>query len=146
FAASRVRSHQNASDLVQEVYFQIVRFPPPLPIRDPRAYLFRIAWHICNQFNRRAKRDPVKFDSEAAQAASESAQPWIADASDELTFFEQFETVLRQLPEPVQAALLLCKRDGLSHKEAARRLGVSVHTIHKYIGRALVHFRKGRAP
>jgi DNA-directed RNA polymerase specialized sigma24 family protein len=37
--------------------------------------------------------------------------------------------------------LLLVKRDGMSHAEAARSAGLSVHTIEKYVGDARARLR-----
>ncbi len=144
FGNSRLKRGLSAQDMVQEIFLQFVRFRPQEGIRDTRAYLFKIAWHIVHRFNRREAHNLERMsyhDSTHVETVADS-QPelWIGDPCHELAFREQFNHVLGELPGPVQAALLLYKRDGLSHKEIARRLGLSVNTVTKYIGRAVLHF------
>jgi RNA polymerase sigma factor (sigma-70 family) len=144
FGNSRLRPGLSTQDMVQEIFLQFVRFRPQEGVRDTRAYLFKIAWHIVHRFNRREARAAERMShhefSHLETVADSQPELWIGDACDELSFREQFNQVLNELPGPVQAALLLYKRDGLSHKEIARRLGLSVNTVTKYIGRAVLHF------
>lgn len=144
FGNSRLKAGVSAQDLVQEIFLQFVRFRPQENVRDTRAYLFKIAWHIAHRFNRREAKTLARMSyhdfSHIETVADARQELWIGDACDEIAFREQFHRVLGELPQPVQAALLLYKRDGLSHKEIARRLGLSVNTVTKYISRAVLHF------
>ena len=49
--------------------------------------------------------------------------------------------MLNELPALQQAVLLLMKRDGFSHDEVARELGISPFTVRKYISLAYAHIR-----
>jgi RNA polymerase sigma factor (sigma-70 family) len=141
FGQARLRNRQNSRDLVQEVFLQLVRFPPAEALRDAQAYLYRIAWHIVNRENRKLAENRVSYhDSRIITAVAES-QASAGDTLDAVAFQQQFRRVLSELPSEVQAALLLFKRDGLSHKEIARRLGISSNTVKAYISRGVAHFR-----
>jgi RNA polymerase sigma-70 factor (ECF subfamily) len=50
--------------------------------------------------------------------------------------FEQFLSVLAELPELCQHAFVLNKLDGLNHTEVARSLGISTKTAQRYILKA----------
>lgn len=143
FFKLKSRNAQHSNDLVQEVYLQALRFPPAEQLREPLAYLFKIAWHVVNRFNQRTRTDPVSYDSVVAEERAEfgGADLWSVDISEQAGLEEQFDRVLRELPPKMQAVLLLRKRDGLSYKEIARETSLSVHTVKKYIARAVVHFK-----
>jgi RNA polymerase sigma factor (sigma-70 family) len=49
------------------------------------------------------------------------------------------------LPPIYQSILLMRKRDGLSHGEIAQKLGISIHTVRKYLTRAITECRKAHS-
>lgn len=49
----------------------------------------------------------------------------------------EIDTILHNLPSKVRAALLLCKLDGLSYREIAEQLHVSLSSVEKYIATGL---------
>jgi RNA polymerase sigma-70 factor (ECF subfamily) len=53
-------------------------------------------------------------------------------------------TVLERLPDRVRAAFVLHRFEELSYAEIARRLGVSVSSIEKYISQALKELTAAR--
>jgi RNA polymerase sigma-70 factor (ECF subfamily) len=53
-------------------------------------------------------------------------------------------TVLERLPDRVRAAFLLHRFEELSYSEIAKRLGVSVSSIEKYISQALKELTAAR--
>jgi RNA polymerase sigma-70 factor (ECF subfamily) len=53
-------------------------------------------------------------------------------------------TVLERLPDRIRAAFLLHRFEELSYSEIAKRLGVSVSSIEKYISQALKELTAAR--
>src|SRR5687768_1144029 len=110
----------------------VVRFlqaPQRGPVREPLAYLYRIAANLLNDLYDREQRAPVTFDSEVVDSLAE--QPPEIDGnelSEQLSAQRQLERTLAQLPVIYQAVLLLRKRDGLSCAEIAKELHISQHT------------------
>ncbi len=51
-------------------------------------------------------------------------------------------SAINNLPERCRQVFLLCKRDGLSHREVSERLGISVKTIENQITKAMKALRK----
>jgi RNA polymerase sigma factor (sigma-70 family) len=145
FFARRSRSAQNAEDLVQEIYVQLLRFPPTETLRRPQDYLYKIAWRVVNRANQRAHLDEhqmVTADSDTLEwLSAQSATPWAPDISEQLGTREQLQRLLAQLPSAWQVAVVLLRRDGFSYEEIASVMGVSIHTVKKYIAHALAHFK-----
>lgn len=134
FLARRLRGEQDAGDLAQEVYLRLLRLRDSELIQKPRAYVYTIAAHVAYQFRLRSEQNPVTFDSEAAELASTSEEHVIPDTlAEQVNAQRVLEQMLRQLPQMHQAVLVLCKRDGMSYEEIAQKLGLSVHTVKKYL-------------
>src|SRR5687767_7984797 len=62
FFTRMVRRTQDSDDLVQEVYTELLRYPPREPLREPQAYLYRVAWNVMHKWNARRQREPVPTD------------------------------------------------------------------------------------
>ncbi len=139
----RLRSAQQAQDLAQEAYLRLLRVERAELIRQPRAYLYRIAVNLVTEFRLRSQRDPVMYDSETLTEIAERT----AEASSEgerSGDAREVERLLEQLPPLYRAILVLRKRDGLSYAEIAQQLGISVHTVKKYLARAVAKCRLAR--
>jgi RNA polymerase sigma-70 factor (ECF subfamily) len=142
FLMRRLRSTQNAQDLAQETYLRLLRMERHELVRKPQAYLYRIASNLVYEFKLRERNDPVRFDSEELERAAESPTvPATADASDDLSLSQQLEILLAPLPPLYRAVFVLRKQEGMSYPEIARRLDISVHTVKKYLARAVAQCR-----
>jgi len=145
FLMRRLRSTHHAQDLAQETYLRLLRMDRQELVRKPQAYLYRIASNLVYEFKLRERNEPISFDSEAFEHAAESpAVPATTDASDGLSLSQQLESVLGQLPPLYCAVFVLRKRDGMSYSEIARTLDISVHTVKKYLARAVAQCRCAR--
>jgi RNA polymerase sigma factor (sigma-70 family) len=142
FLRGRAHRSHSVNDLAQEVYLRILRFPSRDVVLQPQAYLYRIASNVAHDFNLRAQSDRVTYDSDIAESLSERPAELAADHLEEhLAAQQELTKVLAPLPPAWQAALVLCKRDGMSYVEIAKELGVSVHAVKKYIARAVAELR-----
>jgi RNA polymerase sigma-70 factor (ECF subfamily) len=142
FLMRRLRSAQNAQDLAQETYLRLLRMDRHELVRKPQAYLYRIASNLVYEFKLRERNEPVSFDSEAFEQAAETPAGMVTgDASEGLDASRQLDAVLGQLPPLYRAVFLLRKRDGMSYPEIARALDISVHTVKKYLARAVAQIR-----
>jgi len=142
----RLHNSQNAQDLAQEVYLRLLRVEDAELIRDPLAFLYRIALNLVYEFRLRRSREPVTFDSEAAEELAErpldaAAVPAEPDASEQLQMEDRLRRVLAPLPPMMRAVFVLRKRDGMSNKEIADELRISVHTVKKYLCQAVAQCR-----
>jgi RNA polymerase sigma factor (sigma-70 family) len=141
----RLDRAQDAQDLAQEVYLRLLRVDAAELVRQPRAYMFRIASHVVYEFRLREEREKehVSIDSTALDhLADRVSGPATGDFAEGASLESELARLLERLPPVERAIVLLQKREGLSYKEIARQLGLSVHTVKKYLFRALLRLRQ----
>jgi RNA polymerase sigma factor (sigma-70 family) len=139
----RVHHLEDADDLAQEVFARLLRVRDAELVRKPLAYLLGIAMHVVREFRQRKDNDRVVFDSVVSEELCEQASEGVVarDPADDLEISNRLDRALALLSPTHQLVLLLVKRDGLSHTEAARTAGLSVHTIEKYVVEARARLR-----
>jgi RNA polymerase sigma factor (sigma-70 family) len=145
FFARKSRDPNAVDDLIQNMYLALKKTRPADDVHDPRQYLFGIAWHLLHDENRRIHAEHSQsvgcnfeeFDSYAER----SNRLWVEDDTSSEQHRAELDRLLSQLPSACQVAVLRQYRDNRSYAEIARELGVTTHTVKKYIVRALNHFR-----
>jgi RNA polymerase sigma factor (sigma-70 family) len=139
FFRSSLRQSDGVEDLVQELYLAIARYPPREPLRDPSAYLYKIAWHLLQRFNKRARRAPTTVDHEMLEKLCQQSE---ADAGAELAAEQHLIALLEELPPLYGAVLFLNRRDGMNYSQIAERLEISVSQVRRYLGHTLMHLKR----
>ena len=138
FAHRRV-GVQAAQDLVQEAFVRLAERSPGQSIDKPRAYLYRTvanlaANHLARENVRvRYAAPTLEFD------ALHTTDPDPESCADAKWRFEDFLSVLEDLPELHRHVFLLHKLDGLTYTEIATRIGISRITTQRYVLKALSH-------
>ncbi|MBL8270182.1 RNA polymerase sigma factor [Steroidobacter sp.] len=138
FFQGLARQTHDAEDMLQEVYVRLARHPPSEPLRDPVAYLFRVAWSVLKRSYRHARRRPVAHDPNSIETL---LVDHAADVSDEVIAEEALLTCLKQLPPIYGAVFYLRRRDGLEYAAIAKELNISLPQVRRYLGRALAHLK-----
>jgi len=134
FLLRRVRRPADADDLAQEVFMRLLRVSKKERVANPLAYLYGIATHVVHEFRLHEAQCRVSYDSAAVERATEHPiETSQNDLPDRLHLQLQLERALLRLPPGQRAVLLLVKRDGLSHEEAAKVAGLTVQTVEKYV-------------
>ena len=142
YLVRRLPRTQDANDLIQEVFLRVLRLPRTELVRTPQAYVYGIASHVVHELRMRLQHERVTFDSHAVDHLSEQPSELPPDElAERLSTQRQLEQALARLPPTHQAVLLLHKRDGLSREEVAIALGLSAHTVKKYIFQAMAQMR-----
>lgn len=132
----RVKSRVDAEDLIQEVFLRLARRADFQSIKCIDGYLFEIAasvFHDC--LRHRYSRAMDLHEEYREQHSLEEFSPERVLIAEESV--EQVTQALRELPERVRMAFVLHRFEGLRQPEIARRLGVSVSAVEKYVMRAL---------
>ncbi len=144
FLLRRIRRDHEVEDVVQEVFMRLLRIGNTDLIRNPRAYIYGIALHVVREFRMRhvkagtwATLDPQDI-VDLAEQPGELRQDELAE---QLDIQQRLERALGRLPAAHRTVFLLHKRDGYSYEEIARQLGISVHTVDKYLLQAKVRIR-----
>lgn len=123
FIARRVRD-ADVDDLVQDVFIRIQRGLPSL--RDDQrfgAWVYQIARSVIADHSRNVARHP--------QASMELPEPSYSQDEDDTGVVEEevasyAALLVSALPSPYREALTLTELNGLTQKEAAEKLGVSL--------------------
>lgn len=132
FTQRLTRNADDAADLTQETFLRV--WKNARSWRPERArfstWLYRIARNLCVDAHRR-RREVEDVDPDTL--ASDSPDPQTAPANAELR--RALERGLAALPERQRTALLLCHR-GMSNRDAAAVLQVSVDALESLLARA----------
>jgi RNA polymerase sigma-70 factor (ECF subfamily) len=119
-----------------------VRLDEAALVRAPQAYVFRIASNLVYELRHNKRRNPVTFDSCLADAVSQStSDPRTMEPAEYLDVQQHINALLEQLPPLYAVIVVMKKRDGLSMEEIAHELGLSIHTVKKYLSKALAQIR-----
>ena len=139
FVRRYVGDASEAYDLVQETFVAawsaLSSYDPSRPMP---AWLRRIALNKCRDWSRRRQVRSFFFlaaHMDSTLAKGVVAQDTAPDAADE-SKLEVLDAAIAMLPQGLKEPLLLTVFEGLSQKEAAETLGVSIKTIETRIYRA----------
>jgi RNA polymerase sigma factor (sigma-70 family) len=142
FIGSRLPA-ADADDVAQECYLRLQRCEHLLALRDPKAFLFRVAvnlltdrarQHARRQRDLRRLGDVIPFEGAADAPCGAVALEDALLAEEALRFIT---AAVERLPAKCRQALLMQRIDGLSHEEIAATLRVSKSMVEKYIARAV---------
>jgi len=138
FIARRLRSPADARDLAHEAYVRLLRMKRGDLIRDPQAYLYRIAVNVLHEFELKRKADAVGLRrwSEYHLADTE-----VSHRERDLERLLIVEAVLGQL-SPKCRAVILDRLEGMTYQEIAAKSGISISMVKKYLARGLRHCRE----
>ncbi|MBL8269206.1 RNA polymerase sigma factor [Steroidobacter sp.] len=138
FFSGVAREKQGVDDLVQQVYLELIQYPPAELVRDPTAYLYKVAWNVVRRANAAHRRRAPTFDHETLDRLSAVRGD---DPSSEINAEEHLIHLLAQLPPVYGTVLMLRKRDGLSCDEIASRLRLSRAQVLRYLTKTYAHLR-----
>ncbi len=126
----------DAADLAHDVYLHLMKTGRVPPAGESRRHLTQIANGMVIDLYRRRQIEAAYLEVLAlvpeALAPSEEERALVIEALTEI------DAVLLQLPAKARTALLLCKLDGLSYRDIAAELQVSVSSVEKYIAAGLL--------
>ncbi len=141
FISRYVRNEADAEDLAQETfvraYFHIRAFRPHAKFVT---WLYTIATNLCrdhvrSRWTRNARQTQSLFEHEEPEDL-----PALAASPDQRALVDEqlasVEKAISELPHDLRTALILTALEGLSHIEAAERLGITAKTVETRVYRA----------
>lgn len=127
-----------AEDVVQEAYCKLAAMDNFAAIQNPRAYLFSTARSIVLMYLRRSQVVSIKAVEDFEQLVVAADDPSPEDiASDREQLYILGQSVDR-LPSEQRQPFLLRVMEELSHRDIAKRLGISENAVQKRIAKSLV--------
>lgn len=138
FLLARLQNEQDAIEVAQEAYVQLLQLEKPGNVSLLEAYLFRIARNIAvDRVRQRRVRSEYLLDA-AADSVFEVDLEGEYLAGEEL---QLFWSAVRELPEKCRRAFVATKFQELSAETIAQELEVSPRMVRKYVVQALVYCR-----
>ncbi|MEM1385289.1 MAG: sigma-70 family RNA polymerase sigma factor, partial [Pseudomonadota bacterium] len=120
----RLDCREDATDLVQDTFVRLIGKPDAGAIRQPRAYLRKIAHALLVDLVRHRDIERAYLD-----ILCELGVPVMPSEEDRAIVVEtivRIEATLDALPARARAVFLMSRLEGLGHRDIARRLGVSL--------------------
>jgi RNA polymerase sigma factor (sigma-70 family) len=135
----RVRSHDEAEDLVQELFCRFASKSDDFTMDNPEAYIFQTAANLLRDRARRAKVRTL-----AVQEIGHDTQNRVEEISPERVLegrqrVEQLRNALYELPERTRVIFLLHRFEEFKYSEIAARLGISTSSVEKHMMSAIRH-------
>jgi RNA polymerase sigma-70 factor (ECF subfamily) len=141
FVARRVSGASDVDDVVQDVFLRMHKSVGAL--RDEERFgpwVYRVARSAIAEHRRARARHPVAEGAAPEEAIAPPDEPEDGAVAREVaTYVAPFITLL---PSPYREALTLTELEGLTQKEAARMLGVSVPAMKSRVQRGRERLRE----
>lgn len=135
FLQKRLSCSHRAADFVQETYLRVLLREAPPPKDYARQYLTKIAKGLLIDHYRRGRIEQAYLES--IRELPEAVAPSPEHQHETIESLILLDTLLHNLPSKAKQAFLLRRIDGLSYKDIAAQLNVSVSSVEKYIAQAL---------
>lgn len=137
----RLGSNEEANDLVQDAFTRLLGTGAVDRLREPGAFLNRIVRNLLIDRSRRlATRSPhVAIGVEVEVAVP----PDQGEAIEVEEMRHRYREVVASLPRRMREVFVLHRVEGLSYKEVAERLDISVRTVEWHIAEAIVRISRG---
>lgn len=135
----------DCEDLTQEVFVRLASRRSTEPIAQIDGYIFQTASNVLTDRVRRLavrKAERHVAYEESLHALEDFSPERVLLAREQV---EMVRIVLERLPDRVRAAFVLHRFEELGYAEIAKRLGVSVSSIEKYISQALKELTRARS-
>ena len=136
FLEKQLRLRHRVEDLLHDVFECLLRYPPAEQLRRADSYLWRIAWRLVNEANRRVAADRDQLVKAAGGAGGwtlgQSSTLAPEDITEWLAYREQARRCLEQLTPEERKAVILA-RFGCSYKEIAARMEITPEEVRKHL-------------
>jgi len=132
YAMKYTEDEAAAEDIVQALFISLWETKKYREIKDPGRFLLRAVKYRCIDHLRGKKGDSSLLPEEAA-----SSVPFEMSELKEEDIEPMFRYFASRLPEKTREIFLLSRRAGLTYREIAEELDISVKTVENQMGRAL---------
>jgi len=142
FCLGILGNRESARDLVQEVFFRLLKYRESFRPEAPFApWLYRLARNACIDHLRKSGRErPAEPDLDRPDPT-----PLVPEEIERREELQKLQTALARLPEDKRELLLLARSGTLSYEQIATLLGCSVGALKVRVHRSLQLLREAYA-
>ena len=125
---------EDVDDILQETFLRVYTANEKTRITSLQNYLFVVSRNlVMKRLSRQSREIVLEINDALVDAGDISAEIQLYHRQK----FEAFNKALSSLPEKSRRAILLRKFYGLSHREIAGKMHVSVSSVEKYISEGI---------
>jgi len=134
---SKLGNAADAADLAQDTFVRLLNRSELLELKAPRAFLRTVARGLVIDHWRREELERAYLEALARLPEQHVPSP----ESRELVFelLESIAKMLDGLKPKVRRVFLLAQCEGLTHKQIAERMEISLRSVERYVADALYH-------
>jgi len=133
----RLPSMEQAADLAQDTFIQVLLARGTESIREPRAFLTTIAKRVLANHYRRQQIEQAYLDQIRLLPEPEAPSPEVRAMV--LDILVELDRKLDELPAAVRKVFLLSRLDGMGYAEIAGLMELSLTTVKRHMARAALH-------
>jgi RNA polymerase sigma factor (sigma-70 family) len=147
FIRKRVRTEEDAEDILQDVFYQFIGNTQP--IEQVTSWLFTVARNKI--IDRKRKHKPDLLEDIYSDKEGELTFDWTDIFSEENEnpetdylrglFWDELNAALAELPEEQRSVFVMNELDGISFKDIAAATGVPINTLLSRKRYAVLHLR-----
>ena len=140
FSFSLLKNHEDSKEIVQEAFVRIWEKREEIDSsKSFKSFLFTISYNLVVDQLRRILKDNKYRNFLVEYFESESFE--LQTNIDYDTIKTKIQSAVQELPEKRKQIYSLSREAGLTHKEIAAKLGVSVKTVENQINLSLKHIK-----
>jgi RNA polymerase sigma factor (sigma-70 family) len=137
-----VREYRDVEDILQDVYINAFNAENSKEITNPKAFLFRIARNIAlNKLKKKSFKMTTYIEECQTEFVIERTDELEVEISAEESLEIYFEAV-ESLPNKCKKVYVLRKVHGLTHKEIAEKLDITLSSVEKHLHTGLLRCRR----
>jgi RNA polymerase sigma factor (sigma-70 family) len=140
-----------AADALHDTWLRLKDRDDVGPVQNPGAYVMRMVVNIAVDVQRRQSRSLSGEDVDALLEEMVDTAPGPEHTAEARSDLDALMRVLDRMPERRRAIVLLVHSEGVTQREAAERLGVSLRTVeyefkraHEYLNTYLAGGKEAR--
>ena len=139
FLGRRVRAAVDIEDLAQETYLRLLRARDLHDVRNPQAYLLRVASHVVAEWrDNQLPMEPI-LPAHEEFLIDDCLPEFELDAT---LSQERLDITLSAMTPTMRAVLLLRVRDERPCKEIAQELDLTIRQVRRYLARSYERLRE----
>lgn len=134
-------STHDIEDILQDTYIRAVEAEKINQIQTPKAFLYKICKNLAINHHNKAAQKLTSYIEDFEELHVLDSTASLEDSIEQENRFVQFCNAVKLLPTQCRSVFVLKKVYGLSSKEIAQRMDISVSTIDKHLAKGMVSCR-----
>lgn len=131
-------SSHDIEDVLQDAYIRAIEAEKLKQIRTPKAFLYKVCKNLAINHHNKAAQKLTDYIEDFDELNVIDTGVSVEEQIEQENRFAQFCNSVKLLPPQCRRVFVLKKVYGLSNKEIAKQLAISVSTVDKHLGHGLV--------